>query len=128
MRDNRRQPKQSRSELGCVSTVDYNGQTILVVDAHRNLLDVPKSHLVRAVAHSDNPLTQLQKTLAAFPSGDCCLGHPKVKWFAFERSPNVFMPLLLHSLPESLQDISAMLITAVSFASYQPEQADPTTD
>jgi hypothetical protein len=32
---------------------------------------------------------QSQKTLAAFLSGDRCLGHPKVKWFALERSPNV---------------------------------------
>jgi hypothetical protein len=34
-------------------------------------------------------LPQPQKTLAAFRSDDCCLGHPKVKWFALERSPNV---------------------------------------
>jgi hypothetical protein len=35
---------------------------------------------------------QPQKTLAAFFFGDCCLGHPKVKWFALERSPNVSHP------------------------------------
>jgi hypothetical protein len=32
---------------------------------------------------------QLEKTPAASLSGDCCLGYPKVKRFALERSPNV---------------------------------------
>ena len=81
---------------------------------------------IRAVvAWSDGPLAQPQKTFAAFPSGDCCLAHPKVKLSASERSPNVSHQLLSHSLPESLRDISAIGIdqlyttstTAVSFAS-----------
>ncbi len=50
MGDNRRQPKQRLSELDSVLTVGSNGQTIFVVYAHRDLLDVSKSHLVRAVA------------------------------------------------------------------------------
>ncbi len=49
----------------------------------------PYPNLGRAVARSDDPLPQPQKTLAAFPSSDCCLGHPKVKLFALECSPNV---------------------------------------
>jgi hypothetical protein len=48
------------------------------------------SHVIRAiVARSDEPFPQPKKTFAAFPSGDRCLGHPKVKLFALERSPNV---------------------------------------
>jgi hypothetical protein len=77
------------------------------------------------VAWPDGPLPQPQKTLAAFQSGDCCLGHPKMKLFASERSPNLSHQLLSHSLPESLRDISGIGIdqlyttstTAVSFAS-----------
>ena len=60
------------------------------------------SYLVQAVvARPDGPLPQPQKTLAAFQSGDCCLGHPKMKLFASERSPNLSHQLLSHSLPES---------------------------
>jgi hypothetical protein len=80
---------------------------------------------VRVVARSDEPLPQAKETLAAFHSGDCCLGHPKMKLFASERSPNLSHQLLSHSLPESLRDISGIGIdqlyttstTAVSFAS-----------
>lgn len=63
---------------------------------------------VRAVvARRDGPLPQPQNTLAARPSGDCCLGHPKVKWFASERSPNVPHATTIAQLRESLRDISA---------------------
>jgi hypothetical protein len=48
---------------------------------------------------------QPEKTRAAFLSGDCCSGNPKVKWFALERSPNVSHPILSHGLPKSRQDI-----------------------
>jgi hypothetical protein len=34
--DNRRQTQQSRLESGCVATVDSRGQTIWIVDAHRD--------------------------------------------------------------------------------------------
>jgi hypothetical protein len=56
----------------------------------------------------EGPPSTATKTLAAFHSSDCCLGHPKVKLFASERSPNVSHQLLSHSLPESLRDISAI--------------------
>jgi hypothetical protein len=47
-------------------------------------------HLGRAIiAWSDEPLPQPKETFAAFPPGDHCLGHPKVKLFALERSPNI---------------------------------------
>jgi len=48
---------------------------------------------------------QPEKTPAAFLSGDCCSGNPKVKWFALERSPNVSHPILSYGLPKSRQDI-----------------------
>jgi hypothetical protein len=48
------------------------------------------SYLVGAVvARRNKPLPQPEKTLTTFPSGYCCLGHPKVKVFALESSPNV---------------------------------------
>jgi hypothetical protein len=48
------------------------------------------SYLVGAVvARRNKPLPQPQKTLTTFPSGHCGLGHPKVKLFALEGSPNV---------------------------------------
>jgi len=53
---------------------------------------------------------QPEKTRAAFLSGDCCSGNPKVKWFALKRSPNVSHPILSHGLPKSWQDISGDLL------------------
>jgi len=58
--------------------------------AFNNVLDIPIFQLVRVtVAPSGEFLPQPKETFAAFPSGDRCLGHPKVKLFALERSPNV---------------------------------------
>jgi hypothetical protein len=71
-------------------TMKLNPAPILKGASLNNLLDIPISHLVRlTVARSDELLPQPKETFAAFPSGDRCLGHPKVKLFAFERSPNV---------------------------------------
>ena len=56
-----------------------------------NLSDVLTSHLVsgsRSLGLRDS-LPQPQKPLAAFVSGDCCLGIPKMKLLALERSSNV---------------------------------------
>ena len=71
------------------STCSRSSHRIQIGASLGNLSDVHRSHLVRAVARSNNALPQPQKTLAAFPSGDCCLGHPKLKLFALERSSNV---------------------------------------
>ena len=48
-----------------------------------------------------------ENTPAAFVSGHCSPGNPKVKWFALERSPNVSHLILSHGSPKSRQDISA---------------------
>ena len=66
------------------------GNAPLEMELLNNLLDIPISHLVRAiVARPDEPLPQPKETFAAFPSDDRYLGHPKMKLFALERSPNV---------------------------------------
>jgi hypothetical protein len=71
-------------------TIKLNPAPILKGASLNNVLDIPISHLVRVtVARSDELLPQPKETFAAFPSGDRCLGHPKVKLFAFERSPDV---------------------------------------
>src|SRR6266550_9349434 len=48
---------------------------------------------------------QPEKTPAAFVSGHCSPGNPKMKWFALERSPNVSHLILSHGSPKSRQDI-----------------------
>lgn len=50
---------------------------------------------------------QPEKTPAAFVSGHCCPGNPKVKWFGLDRSPNVSHPTLSHGSLQSRQDISS---------------------
>jgi hypothetical protein len=58
MGDHSRQAQQSRLELGCVSTIDSNGRTIWIADAHR---DDGK----RFVVHADEKLTAFLELEAA---------------------------------------------------------------
>jgi hypothetical protein len=100
--------------------------------ANCNLSDVRRSHLVRVVVRSGDPLPQPQKMLAAFPSGDCCLGQPKVKLFAFERSSNVSHPntiVLFTRIPADISatgfdQLYATFTPAVNSASDKPEQTN----
>ena len=50
---------------------------------------------------------------AAFVSGHCSPGNPKVKWFALERSLNVSHLILSHGSPKFRQDISRDLLQSL---------------
>ena len=115
-------------------TMKLNPAPILKGASLNNVLDIPISHLVRVtVARSDDLLPQPKETFAAFPSGDCCLGHPKVKLFALERSPNVSHRNYYRTVYPNLCRISLRLAdrlcatptTAVSFASDKLTQTHP---
>ena len=62
--------------------------------------------MLAAVQFGDR-LSTAGENAAAFVSGHCSSGNPKVKWFALERSPNVSHLILSHGSPKSRQDISA---------------------
>lgn len=61
--------------------------------------------MLAAVQFGDR-LSTAGENAAAFVSGHCSSGNPKVKWFALERSPNVSHLILSHGSPKSRQDIS----------------------
>jgi len=74
-----------RSEKRLTSTRSYKRGSFT-----QQRVRCPHIPLVRlTVARSNELLPQPKETFAALPSGDRCLGHPKVKLFALERSPNV---------------------------------------
>jgi hypothetical protein len=74
-----------RSEKRLTSTRSYKKGSFT-----QQRVRCPHIQLVRlTVARSNELLPQPKETFAALPSGDRCLGHPKVKLFALERSPNV---------------------------------------
>jgi hypothetical protein len=64
-------------------------------------------YLVLTAVQFGDRLSTAGENAAAFISGHCSPGSPKVKWFALERSPNVSHLILSHGSPKSWQDISA---------------------